>query len=807
MEKWTKLKKWLYSLSEANKESLKKKINKLITENRIYVDNILLKYREKQISNCKHAQPSESACFIKSNDQSLHKDIPISKITNRMRKQLKAQALLDKKTQKDIDNKTQKAIDKKTQKDINNKTQKDIDKKTQKNIDKKNIKKKKSTSIKSVSTRMKIGNGMLKQSPHLFIKYMHFINKFYEDSRPEITEKYTNKVDDKQKYMADSRRGNTKRTVSNKSTKNISNKIKKKDVELDDEEDFLDKNDFSMFTECKKFMRCRNLLPIRTGLPCFITISSGDRLKNIIKYHYSKYKIALIRTTYIPKNKNEIDILKLVQKIDDNAKTLMKDMNEANYDTNLMALNGSIDVMKKCVTIIIKSKIKTDITKKIRSMYERINSIDNDGELLDYLSSSWLFVKNKRKYTLNMKNQICNSDVWWKSIFNLEKQFPKLTYKYMLSKKSYLKTENVYDILGNYITTDGYQLKIQLIKLAINDAVNVNRLYEKNYDSVKCGDMTNTLITRGIFDINDVKLKDKQELYGRIIKGVDPGITNIISWTEAEIDDSMKINSEHLKGTDKEVTNGEYHCSWFKGPHRILEQKWRDEHDINILFEDLSLTSLRTSYKKNILGYLKILFQKNNYTKMKKYKYDERRQKWRYKRLLGKRSYIDKMTNDLAYGIPLKKYGRGRKRFKSTINKPSIVIFGAANYKTSMRNYCAVPKKSILRVLAQKTIVMLINEANTTKKCFKCKENLHAVTDIHKKNIGDRFFSEWTKSNLRNVRYCQNKSCIKKDRNRFYIGRDVNASNNMLINGLQHLSGESNLEHITDEPLGDNRLS
>ena len=74
---------------------------------------------------------------------------------------------------------------------------------------------------------------------------------------------------------------------------------------------------------------------------------------------------------------------------------------------------------------------------------------------------------------------------------------------------------------------------------------------------------------------------------------------------------------------------------------------------------------------------------------------------------------------------------------------------------------------------------------------------INVVNEIKKKKIGNREFSKWSKSDLRNVRYCQNTCCVKNDNNKCFIGRDVNASNNMLINGLKYLSGVSNLEHIT----------
>ena len=89
-----------------------------------------------------------------------------------------------------------------------------------------------------------------------------------------------------------------------------------------------------------------------------------------------------------------------------------------------------------------------------------------------------------------------------------------------------------------------------------------------------------------------------------------------------------------MKGTDQHITIGEYSSSWFKGPFRVLEELLRIKYGINKLFDKLSSVSLRTSNKNNIIKYLKILFKKGNddYKKMKKYKYDSSRQKWKYTR-------------------------------------------------------------------------------------------------------------------------------------------------------------------------------
>jgi len=141
------------------------------------------------------------------------------------------------------------------------------------------------------------------------------------------------------------------------------------------------------------------------------------------------------------------------------------------------------------------------------------------------------------------------------------------------------------------------------------------------------------------------------------------------------------------------------------------------------------------------------------------------------------------------------------KHIKQKKGNEALILFCAGCYKTSMRNYSAVPRKAILRVLAQKTVVLLVNENNTTKKCFKCKQDVKEILNIKEKKIKDRLYNKWSKSNLRNVRYCENKSCITGDYDKFIIGRDTNASNNILINGFNKLK-DINLKIIKPTILG-----
>ena len=50
-----------------------------------------------------------------------------------------------------------------------------------------------------------------------------------------------------------------------------------------------------------------------------------------------------------------------------------------------------------------------------------------------------------------------------------------------------------------------------------------------------------------------------------------------------------------------------------------------------------------------------------------------------------------------------------------------------------MKNYNTVPRKNILKILARKTLVFLVNEYNTSKCCCKCDKKLLTMKGVKKK--------------------------------------------------------------------------
>ena len=645
--------------------------------------------------------------------------------------------------------------------------------------------------------KTKLTVATIKQYPHIVVDYMNKINKYYENNKHVKDINISNKIN-KFTYTA-----NKMDYLNNRPNKIHKNKLKpindSKD-EIINNNDFIDEDTFKNYSYYKKFMKCRNILPLRSGASCFISISNGDRLNNVINYYFNVSKLTelKVRSIYEPIDQNEERCIKLIKLIHNKLVTMLRDTKEHNYDNNKKELVKSLIELKLNILSIKSNSVK------IKSLQHKLNKFtiknityDNTylSEFINYLCDNWLFQEKTITSLKEYKKCSFMKDQWWKRIFTLENNFKQLTVKYMLNKKDYYKGTNVYDILGNYISTDGYQTKV-IFNNGNENPINYELLEKSGYDAIKLSlnKLTSLNKTNGIYDINDVNLNNIEELLGKTLKGVDPGIVNVESNTSGKITEDIFCKSNttlnrknlmnSLKNTDQCTTNGEYQSSWFKGPFKVLENLWRKKYMVEKVFLDLSKTKIKTSDTKEMKKYINVLFNKNNYEKVINYKHSSEHKKWKYKRLLGKRSYVDNMTDNLAYGKEIKNYERKREINKGTQKDPIIIMFGAANFRTSMKNNSAVPRKNILKVLARKTLVLLVNEHNTSKCCCKCEKKLEEIKDINEKIINERSHKKWSQKDLRSVRLCRNRECATKSPTEtFAIDRDTNASNNILFNG------------------------
>jgi hypothetical protein len=676
-----------------------------------------------------------------------------------------------------------------------------------------------------------IYKGMMKKYPHLFLQYLHNINKFYDKNKKFSV---TNTIINKKKFKYTANKLDYKNKTGQKELKQLRfvrrrRKLQRKNNKDKDINEILDiinseDDDFDSYHRCKKLMKCKNLMPIRSGMQCFITISNGHRLTGLLNHYFKDNNKLVCRYRYQTDDPFEKIMLTNIEQIDNIFKTILSCKKSNNFTKNIVNISKELyDLHGKLFTYLKNNKLKKNDYKLLK-LYTKINKhryeiektlkdthmnnsiINSLIDIMTFLDNNWLFVEislTKQELSYLRKEKKLKNN-WWKLIFKLEDQYKQLSIKYMLTKKYHNRSIDVYNILGKYITTDSYQLKIQFMKSCTLSAANVSKLYDSGYTSIKCedGKQLTKLTDRGIYDITDVKI-DPSELSGRVLKGVDPGIASVLTWTEFMTHNKLRINSNDsreidginkasFRHTDKEVTNGDYQSSWFKGPYRIIEKQWRAKYKVEDIFTKLSKFNLNSSNIKLIEGYLKVLYDCNNYKKILNYKHHKGRLKWKYKRLLGKRSYIDKITNSLAYGKIHKFYGNKRKTYDHN-SKSAIIFFGSAGFKTGMKNYSAVPRKSILRVLSQKAIVILTDEYNSTKNCFKCHNKLEEVENKE----GNFNYERWTKSDLRNVRCCQTVSCNSSGiGSRFIINRDVNASINILYNGLiPILGGKQPLKH------------
>ena len=254
---------------------------------------------------------------------------------------------------------------------------------------------------------------------------MFDINKFYENNLPEkiIKNDFQNKVF---KYTAikteypDKKK--LKKSIKIKPKMNFqkqNNELEKNSEDLSDNEPF----DYNYY---KKYMKCRNILPLRTGLPCFITILNGDRLKNLINNHFLTNKTFKIKYIYETKNESEKKCLQCIKNIDGLLIHLLKCKEKSSYEINKKKLLIELENLYKMMTKIKKTTIK--LTNLYSVLKKNIKIISNTkiknfnkilGKIIDHFLDNWLFVEKIINSPKISKPTELMNNRWWKIIFNL----------------------------------------------------------------------------------------------------------------------------------------------------------------------------------------------------------------------------------------------------------------------------------------------------------------------------------------------------------------------------------------------------
>ena len=104
-----------------------------------------------------------------------------------------------------------------------------------------------------------------------------------------------------------------------------------------------------------------------------------------------------------------------------------------------------------------------------------------------------------------------------------------------------------------------------------------------------------------------------------------------------------------------------------------------------------------------------------------------------------------------------------------------IVFFGKAEFGSGSRGPC--PRKALIRALALRAPVILIDEYNTSKCCCCCGEKL-------KQSVGSRVFR------------CENQTGVVQSCSVNFINRDVNAAVNIALCGSMQLLGRPRPQHL-----------
>lgn len=90
---------------------------------------------------------------------------------------------------------------------------------------------------------------------------------------------------------------------------------------------------------------------------------------------------------------------------------------------------------------------------------------------------------------------------------------------------------------------------------------------------------------------------------------------------------------------------------------------------------------------------------------------------------------VDRFVEERARRAKERRVREGRTR---------VVVFGDGSFPAAHRRHQAVPRKSLLRMLADRSVVLLLDEYNTSKLCPCCGEELRDVEGGAKGKKGER---------------------------------------------------------------------
>ena len=401
-------------------------------------------------------------------------------------------------------------------------------------------------------------------------------------------------------------------------------------------------------------------------------------------------------------------------------------------------------------------------------------SIKNHFIDIDNTVLKGLFSTLKKTKNLELEQEGKEND--WNSMFDLK----GLLTQNQLSKGFHF---------ANHIQTDGSSICFMIKKSQsslINATSNADRIVveqESHQNTQKINNKRKRSLEaqiRSDYNIDNYNASDR-------VIAVDPGRTNII------------YGIEHLEHSEKKekfkkykFTRKQFYQQSGADKAKKLTDAWIKQDQMEPIFTELSLCSLKTTNQENWTKYLTTFLQYKDV--LWKHKSQLKYGRLKFRSYLLRNRCMDRVLSSWT-NVTKEKDAQGRK-----ISCKPIIAYGDGNFSSTGKGEKAIPNKTFYNKCKRYYKTVLVNEYRTTALCCGCHKRLknikHGRTsdgDLEKKkeetcNMSDEYehkydvitrsdekIIEWDTYPLRGLKWCDSTKCKFK-----YVNRDQNASKNIL---------------------------
>ena len=425
-----------------------------------------------------------------------------------------------------------------------------------------------------------------------------------------------------------------------------------------------------------------------------------------------------------------------------------------------------------------------DLDRKARSLFTLLPVCKSRG--------TFIYLDGKRAKATGLITHNDGSN-WHSELFDLSKS---------------IRQEKNRSRVGSTVRTDGVQLKIMLNRPTGPSEM----LVERGYSGLNASESEQIeLESRGVYLLDKINSISSEDAIARGVIGLDPGRRDLY----ASVRSLLPGQTRHIS---RKMSNDQYKHLQNVDRVKRTDMTWRKRTDVMDYVD--SRPSIKTSSYDSLSERIRDRLNAETSEKMWTYQMRRSRRTQRFSQLLSNKSLQDRIADAIVEHrllVPRRRRGvngRSTRPDKKQVAReiPSrpqgllpIVAFGGGQFAAGGSGLRAVPRKLLVRKIAERTVCVIVDEHNTSQMCSHCGNKLKNP-DPRPRDcetgacIGPH--RSFTQQQKRRLRQCQSEACrvlhgesnvctssnSKTTHFRLW-NRDVNAAINMLQLALNRIQG------------------